>query len=73
MKDNNMEMPGNNETSSFAGSSPAMRTNFAVAEGLKLTACVRTKKIIAALIPLLKYSNHRRRFCDITSVTPLPA
>jgi len=50
-----------------------MRTNFAVAGGLKLTACVRTKKITAALIPLLKYLNHRRSFCDVTSVTPLLA
>jgi hypothetical protein len=50
-----------------------MRTNFAVAEGLKLTACVRAKKITAALIPLLKYSNRRRRFCGVTSATPLPA
>jgi hypothetical protein len=72
---NGIETPptGNRENTLLAGSSSAMRTNFAVAEGLKLTACVRTKKITAALISLLKYSNHRRRFCDVTSVTPLLA
>jgi hypothetical protein len=49
------------------------RHKFSVGGGLKLTASQRGKKINAVLIPLFKYSNHRRNFCGSAAVKPFHA